>query len=330
MTSSYTISTSGETSLADIQYTFAPTAGTHAYNSLKLLPTINQTGTADGITRGVYVAPTLTAASSWRSFETNAASGYGFLSSGAALNILAGNTKVGSSGDPVRDLHVDGELRVTANVDTAQQEVIWAGNNEGDLNRLIIGENLTVSGDSLIAAGGATYTAGTNILIAGDSISADIKWPQWDGGKVYSSTVTISGLSTSLDTIDFPGDVHIESGIEYFSVLSQFGSSFPGFVFDQDGTYEMTWGAPYVTNAPSNARAIEWNWHINQVPIDDFNLRHVRRWPAEVSTRSMGTSTIQFVAAGGQYLQLCMASNNASLTEISLRGFHLQIKKIRD
>jgi hypothetical protein len=48
---------------------FNPTSGTTTHNSLFISPTINQTGGANGATRGLYINPTLTAAADWRAIE---------------------------------------------------------------------------------------------------------------------------------------------------------------------------------------------------------------------------------------------------------------------
>ena len=53
-----------------ITHTFAPTSGTAVVNALTLQQTINQTGGANGITRGLYINPTLTAAADFRAIET--------------------------------------------------------------------------------------------------------------------------------------------------------------------------------------------------------------------------------------------------------------------
>ncbi len=53
---------------------FAPTSGTGTYVILNINPVINQTGGASGITRGLYIAPTLTSAADWRAIETTAGS----------------------------------------------------------------------------------------------------------------------------------------------------------------------------------------------------------------------------------------------------------------
>lgn len=61
---------SGTNGFMRLTETFAPTSGTGVYNMLTLFPTINQTGvTGTPITRGLYINPTLTAASDFRAIE---------------------------------------------------------------------------------------------------------------------------------------------------------------------------------------------------------------------------------------------------------------------
>src|SRR5581483_10006556 len=62
-------STSGTTVNTRLTGTYAPGSGTGSYHSLELVPTINQTGGANGVTRGLYVNPTLTAATDFRAIE---------------------------------------------------------------------------------------------------------------------------------------------------------------------------------------------------------------------------------------------------------------------
>ena len=66
--------TSGDTFLGNFSSTFNPTSGTATYANIRLVPTINQTGGANGITRGIYVNPTLTAAADFRAIETTSGS----------------------------------------------------------------------------------------------------------------------------------------------------------------------------------------------------------------------------------------------------------------
>jgi hypothetical protein len=74
---------------------FTPTSGSIAFAGFEILNTINQTGTANGITRGLYVAPTLTNAFDWRSIETTNNSGYAIYAGGTANSYFGGNVGIG-------------------------------------------------------------------------------------------------------------------------------------------------------------------------------------------------------------------------------------------
>ena len=63
--------TTGAYSELAIGTPYVPTSGTGTYTNLRIGASINQTGGANGITRGLYVSPTLTAAADWRSIETS-------------------------------------------------------------------------------------------------------------------------------------------------------------------------------------------------------------------------------------------------------------------
>lgn len=64
--------TSGTTGRFNLVSRFAPTSGTAVYNTALINPTVNQTGGANGITRGLFIDPTLTAAADFRAIETTA------------------------------------------------------------------------------------------------------------------------------------------------------------------------------------------------------------------------------------------------------------------
>ena len=61
--------TSSVRNIVNINRGFVPTSGTGIYNAFLIDPTINQTGGANGITRGIYINPTLTAAADFRAIE---------------------------------------------------------------------------------------------------------------------------------------------------------------------------------------------------------------------------------------------------------------------
>jgi hypothetical protein len=83
--------TSSSGDFIQTSFTFNPTSGTGAINTYLIQPTINQTGGANGITRGLYVNPTLTAAANWRSIEWSNNTGWGLYGAGTARNYLGGN-----------------------------------------------------------------------------------------------------------------------------------------------------------------------------------------------------------------------------------------------
>jgi hypothetical protein len=93
--------TSGAYSELSIGTPYFPTSGTGTYTNLRLGTTVNQTGGANGITRGLYVNPTLTAAADWRSIEWSNNSGWGLYGAGTAPNLLNGNLGIGGSVTPV-------------------------------------------------------------------------------------------------------------------------------------------------------------------------------------------------------------------------------------
>ena len=92
--------------------TFNPTSGVAVYNTYTLSPTINQTGGASGITRGIYINPTLSSANAWRSLEIANNTGFGIYESGTAANYFAGNVGIGTDA-PSQALDVSGNFNLT-------------------------------------------------------------------------------------------------------------------------------------------------------------------------------------------------------------------------
>jgi hypothetical protein len=81
--------TTGTNVFVSLPIGFAPTSGTGTWTQLSLSHTINQTGGANGITRGLYLNPTLTSAFDFRAIET--------VTGNNLLNSTSGNTSIGLS-----------------------------------------------------------------------------------------------------------------------------------------------------------------------------------------------------------------------------------------
>jgi hypothetical protein len=80
-----------------LTHSFTPLSGTATHSGILLNQTINQMGGANGITRGLYVNPTLTAAADWRSIEWSNNTGWGLYGAGTANNYLAGSLGIGTT-----------------------------------------------------------------------------------------------------------------------------------------------------------------------------------------------------------------------------------------
>jgi hypothetical protein len=95
--------TSGTRNMFDFAYSFAPTSGTAVHNQLSFTGTINQTGGASGIVRGINFAHTMTAAADYRAIEIadNLANAHGIYQTGALTkNVFVGKTGFGATTAP--------------------------------------------------------------------------------------------------------------------------------------------------------------------------------------------------------------------------------------
>jgi hypothetical protein len=101
-------STSGD--FIQTSFTFNPTSGTGAINTYLIQPTINQTGGANGITRGLYVNPNLVAAADWRSIEWSNNTGWGLYGAGTSNNYLGGSLGINSTALTAYSLRVEKNL----------------------------------------------------------------------------------------------------------------------------------------------------------------------------------------------------------------------------
>lgn len=145
---------------------FNPTSGTALMNTMLVSPVVNQTGGASGITRGIFINPTLTAAADWRSLEISNNSGKAIWQTGAsAINTLAGNTGFGGQLSPSYAIDAGtstGGIRIP-NGTTAQQPAHAAG---------VIRFNSTTgfyegsNGSSWLSLGGGGLSGGTANYVA--------------------------------------------------------------------------------------------------------------------------------------------------------------------
>jgi len=117
--------TSGDRPIISAIGLFNPTSGASTFAGLSFTPTINQTGSANGITRGLYIAPTLTAAADFRAIETTA--GKVIFNGDNAANVQAGYNLMLKGGNP--RLRIEGGTAGTSLADAVIQFADSAGDN---------------------------------------------------------------------------------------------------------------------------------------------------------------------------------------------------------
>jgi len=95
--------TSGTRNLFNFSSNFSPTSGTAIHNQLSFTGTLNQTGGANGIVRGINLAHTMTAVADYRAIEIadDHANAHGIYQSGSSTkNVFVGKTGFGATTAP--------------------------------------------------------------------------------------------------------------------------------------------------------------------------------------------------------------------------------------
>lgn len=140
---------------------FNPTSGTGLYNSIHINDKINQTGGANGITRGLYINPTLTSAADWRAIETT---------NGKVIFGGTGNVLIGTTTDAGFKLDVNGTARFSDTLSFTNTSSLSPQGTTAADRRLLIrgGEGGAVGSTSLITLttnGNITSTSGNPVLV---------------------------------------------------------------------------------------------------------------------------------------------------------------------
>jgi hypothetical protein len=165
--------TSGTNTHLLVQRTFQPTSGTGTYSVATITTTINQTGGANGITRGLFINPTLTAAADFRGIEVG--------DCGAHTSIRTGTGLV-SFGDSVSitgNLTASGTLRVGG----------------GTVVASILSATATLDFGSISSNHTETLTITVTGAVAGDSVFLGVP-AGLDAGLIFCASVTAANTVT--------------------------------------------------------------------------------------------------------------------------------------
>lgn len=173
---------------------FLPTSGTGVFNAFQVAGVINQVG-ATGITRGLYVNPTLTAAADWRSIEWSNNSGWGLYGAGTANNYLGGRLLIGTTSIGTYALDVVGGFRATSNT---LSDFIFTGANS-NWTSLTITNTATNGRSWQVGAGATSGTVGNGNFFINDSTSGITRFVINSNGYVGLNK-TNSGFPLDMST----------------------------------------------------------------------------------------------------------------------------------
>ena len=197
--------TSGTLDLFHQYSNFAPTSGTAVFNGFYMDAVINQTGGANGITRGVYINPTITAAADFRALETSR--GKVIFGGTDAVQIPVGTTAQRPTG-------VQGMIR--RNTTTTAWEG-FDGSTWGALASSSIADG--DKGDITVSGSGATWTidnsAVTYAKIQNISATDRLLGRDTAGAGVIEELTATGGIEftgTGIQTSAFTGDVTKTAG----------------------------------------------------------------------------------------------------------------------
>ena len=175
---------------------FAPASGASPFAGLEVNSSVNQTGTASGVSRGVYVNPTLTRAIDFRALELANPSGWGVyqLTSGVT-NYFAGRVGAGVQA-PLAQLHVSSSILAAGSlgapdISGAGTRFMWIPSsaairggvvNGAQWNAANVGAHSTAFGENSTASGLDSAVGG------GTGNAASGRWSAVAGGSGNSAT----------------------------------------------------------------------------------------------------------------------------------------------
>ena len=193
---------------------FSNSSGTATYSSLFLNETINQTGTANGITRGLWVSPILTSAIDYRAIETS--NGKVIFTDTVAAS---GGTNAGSLLDLRQTWNTTGtpttfKVNVTdtaSNANSLLQDLQVGGVSRFNITKagnVNISNNLTVSGNTSLRAftGTSGVVSGSSqsiltVVGSGNSTTPPIFSVVGSNGELFSVSDSLTGSLFSVNDI---------------------------------------------------------------------------------------------------------------------------------
>ena len=177
-------STSGNPVLVGISRDFVPTSGNATYTLASITGAINQTGGANGITRGLFVNPTLTSAADFRAIENTVGN--------VTLNTTSGNTSIGKT-NPNARLDVNGNTIITGSLAVSQSLLQYS-----NITAITSGSTANIASFPT-----SSYTAGFFDFVAtsGTNARAGTVFTVWNANNVEFTETSTNDIGNTSNLI---------------------------------------------------------------------------------------------------------------------------------
>lgn len=326
--------TSGTTAHTRFTGQYVPTSGSGVFNGLSITYTINQTGGASGITRGLYLNPTITAAADFRILETTygnaiintgAAGVKGLIiktaaspsanafetqnSSGTAQTVIDENFWVGiKNSNPGTTLDVAGSIRSTTSQAPSSGvglELLYSGGGVVQAyNRDTSAyTSLTLAGSTISLAGACTFTQGITVDVT--STIGGIRLTKSDG----SNTIWESDSNQDLAITTNGGNLYLGAAIsaKHLSIANASGRVGIGV-----GT--GTIGAQLHIDQSSTTAAVPV-LTVDQADVSEEFIRFIGTSANGVLTQSIVEETDVATATRAGFLKIYVSDDGNQLTD---------------
>jgi len=208
MTGTTDTGTSGTDERVRLTNTFNPTSGTREHMGIYLVQAVSQSGGANGITRGLYIQPTLTSAADYRAIETTSGSisfnhgsipllfasssgkvGIGTLTPASTLSVsgrvgISARLRVGATGDPNSTMEVWGDQ-----IFATPAGGVWSTFVQST-EQLGVGTSSPSSKVHIKGAGATSATTALRVENTNGSASLTIRD---DGSSIFTNDLTVTG-----------------------------------------------------------------------------------------------------------------------------------------
>jgi hypothetical protein len=287
--------------------TFAPTSGTGTYAQLYLYPTINQTGGANGITRGLFIAPTITAAADFRAIETTA--GKVIFNGDNTANVQAGYNLMLKGGNP--RLRIEGGTAGTSLADAVIQFADSAGDNwiiktNRSNGNLLFGLGWNNSVANIVTLGstsiqpslgvtGISSSIGTALLVQNSSLSSLLT--VLNTGNVLIGTATDAGFRLDVNGTARVRGTGTTSATTAFTVQNSAGTQLLQARDDKAVFIGDTAGAGIEAGASSGVVAISAFNNINLNTYHSGNYLTLMRLHGNNGTGQISIGTTSVLAS---------------------------------